>query len=445
MKAVSAELDLRSARVAVARRRATPTRERLPRADAVVSRALADPTRWVPLGARYLAPRRHALRDARPRGRRTRALGAPRRDLRPDARGRRSVRAAALALRARDRALARPLIRGAGLFHVEHRRGAAHVTSRSMSDVTLARLLLGDDARPRRNGPASARGCGPARRRRRPWLVVGTASCAEPRARERGRMRPGGRAALPSLAARRVLRRRRRALPPQLRAATRSGVAAALRAVERPAGRARPAARGRPGTFGPLPSRALGQSGARGRTEPSPSTAVTARDSRALAERAHESGARARLAGRSGATASLQLGTPNALAVTASARASRACLVAATSDARGARRKRRGSPQARAGATNASAGSAPPRRAFEPRSRLGTAPPSRRAATSAASPSGTARGAARVRGARSDARADALGAPAGAGVAAAEHVPSGGRRCARRAARGRRRGLPRGE
>jgi 16S rRNA (guanine527-N7)-methyltransferase len=54
VKAVSAELDLRVRALAV-RAGGDPDRERLPRADAVVSRALAEPEAWVPLGARYLA------------------------------------------------------------------------------------------------------------------------------------------------------------------------------------------------------------------------------------------------------------------------------------------------------------------------------------------------------------------------------------------------------
>ncbi|HEX9051848.1 MAG TPA: 16S rRNA (guanine(527)-N(7))-methyltransferase RsmG [Anaeromyxobacter sp.] len=54
VKAVSAELDVRVRAVAV-RAEGDPERERLPRCDAVVSRALADPEAWVPLGARYLA------------------------------------------------------------------------------------------------------------------------------------------------------------------------------------------------------------------------------------------------------------------------------------------------------------------------------------------------------------------------------------------------------
>jgi 16S rRNA (guanine527-N7)-methyltransferase len=54
VKAVAAELDVNVRAVAV-RAEGDPEREGLPRADAVVSRALADPARWVPLGARYLA------------------------------------------------------------------------------------------------------------------------------------------------------------------------------------------------------------------------------------------------------------------------------------------------------------------------------------------------------------------------------------------------------
>lgn len=54
VKAVAAELGLDVRAVAV-RAEGDPERERLPRADAVVSRALADPESWVPLGVRYLA------------------------------------------------------------------------------------------------------------------------------------------------------------------------------------------------------------------------------------------------------------------------------------------------------------------------------------------------------------------------------------------------------
>jgi 16S rRNA (guanine527-N7)-methyltransferase len=54
VKAVAAELAVDVRAVAV-RAEGAPERERLPRADAVVSRALADPELWVPLGAAYLA------------------------------------------------------------------------------------------------------------------------------------------------------------------------------------------------------------------------------------------------------------------------------------------------------------------------------------------------------------------------------------------------------
>jgi 16S rRNA (guanine527-N7)-methyltransferase len=54
VKAVSAELEV-PVRAFAVRAGGEPERERLPRADAVVSRALADAEAWVPLGARYLA------------------------------------------------------------------------------------------------------------------------------------------------------------------------------------------------------------------------------------------------------------------------------------------------------------------------------------------------------------------------------------------------------
>ncbi len=55
VKAVAAELRV-DVRAIAARAAGQPEREGIPRADAVVSRALADPERWVPLGAPYLAP-----------------------------------------------------------------------------------------------------------------------------------------------------------------------------------------------------------------------------------------------------------------------------------------------------------------------------------------------------------------------------------------------------
>lgn len=54
VKAVAADLSLRVRAIAV-RAEGKPERERLPRADAVVSRALSGPARWVPLGVNYLA------------------------------------------------------------------------------------------------------------------------------------------------------------------------------------------------------------------------------------------------------------------------------------------------------------------------------------------------------------------------------------------------------
>jgi 16S rRNA (guanine527-N7)-methyltransferase len=55
VKTIAAELDL-PVRARAARAGGHPDAEGLPRAEAVVSRALADPARWVPLGARYVAP-----------------------------------------------------------------------------------------------------------------------------------------------------------------------------------------------------------------------------------------------------------------------------------------------------------------------------------------------------------------------------------------------------
>jgi 16S rRNA (guanine527-N7)-methyltransferase len=54
VKAVAAELDVNVRGVAV-RAAGAPEREGLPRADAVVSRALADPAEWLSLGVHYLA------------------------------------------------------------------------------------------------------------------------------------------------------------------------------------------------------------------------------------------------------------------------------------------------------------------------------------------------------------------------------------------------------
>jgi len=56
VKAVSAQLGLAKVRGVVARAGGAPEGEGLARADAVVSRALADPELWVPLGRSYLAP-----------------------------------------------------------------------------------------------------------------------------------------------------------------------------------------------------------------------------------------------------------------------------------------------------------------------------------------------------------------------------------------------------
>jgi 16S rRNA (guanine527-N7)-methyltransferase len=60
VKAVAAELGLRVRGVA-ARAGGEPVIEGLPRAEVVVSRAFADPERWLPLAARYLAPGGRAL------------------------------------------------------------------------------------------------------------------------------------------------------------------------------------------------------------------------------------------------------------------------------------------------------------------------------------------------------------------------------------------------
>lgn len=55
VKAVTAELDL-AVRALPVRAEGDPDVDGLGRADAVVSRALADPEKWLPLGKAYLAP-----------------------------------------------------------------------------------------------------------------------------------------------------------------------------------------------------------------------------------------------------------------------------------------------------------------------------------------------------------------------------------------------------
>jgi 16S rRNA (guanine527-N7)-methyltransferase len=55
VKAVAAELDL-AVRALPIRATGNPKADGLPVCDVVVSRALADPDRWVPLGAPYVAP-----------------------------------------------------------------------------------------------------------------------------------------------------------------------------------------------------------------------------------------------------------------------------------------------------------------------------------------------------------------------------------------------------
>lgn len=55
VKAVAAELDL-PVRARAVRADGKPDAEGLPLADAVVSRAFADPARWLPLAVHYLAP-----------------------------------------------------------------------------------------------------------------------------------------------------------------------------------------------------------------------------------------------------------------------------------------------------------------------------------------------------------------------------------------------------
>ncbi len=56
VKAVAVELGLAGVRGVVARAAGEPEAEGLPRSEVVVSRAVSDPTAWVPLGAAYVAP-----------------------------------------------------------------------------------------------------------------------------------------------------------------------------------------------------------------------------------------------------------------------------------------------------------------------------------------------------------------------------------------------------
>ncbi|MFO0582377.1 MAG: 16S rRNA (guanine(527)-N(7))-methyltransferase RsmG [Anaeromyxobacter sp.] len=55
VKAVAAELGL-PVRAVATRAEGDPERERLPRCEAVVSRAFAEPAAWLPLAARYVLP-----------------------------------------------------------------------------------------------------------------------------------------------------------------------------------------------------------------------------------------------------------------------------------------------------------------------------------------------------------------------------------------------------
>lgn len=56
VKAIVVELGLERVRGVVARAEGAPEADGLPRSEVVVSRALADPALWVPLGSAYLAP-----------------------------------------------------------------------------------------------------------------------------------------------------------------------------------------------------------------------------------------------------------------------------------------------------------------------------------------------------------------------------------------------------
>jgi len=56
VKAVAVELGLERVRGVVARASGAPESDGLPRSEAVVSRAVAEPSVWVPLGSAYVAP-----------------------------------------------------------------------------------------------------------------------------------------------------------------------------------------------------------------------------------------------------------------------------------------------------------------------------------------------------------------------------------------------------
>ena len=56
VKAIAVELGLERVRGVVARATGSPDMDRLPRSEAVVSRAVAEPGIWVPLGSAYVAP-----------------------------------------------------------------------------------------------------------------------------------------------------------------------------------------------------------------------------------------------------------------------------------------------------------------------------------------------------------------------------------------------------
>jgi 16S rRNA (guanine527-N7)-methyltransferase len=56
VKAVAVELGLTRVRGVVARAAGAPDTDGLPRCEAVVSRAVADPVTWVPIGSAYVAP-----------------------------------------------------------------------------------------------------------------------------------------------------------------------------------------------------------------------------------------------------------------------------------------------------------------------------------------------------------------------------------------------------